>query len=159
MTHLDSGAGLTIRAMVGRDLDRVMAIAFSLTTAPQWTGEAYVAAMEGDAVPQRVALVAEAGGVVVGFVVAGVVGPEAEVESIAVAGEAQGRGIGAALLGGLIGELKSAGVKELRLEVRESNRTAVRLYERAGFREIGRRAGYYREPDEDAVVMGLGLRG
>jgi len=149
-----------IRAMDLGDLDRVMEIAASLRGAPQWLRAAYVAAMAtgaAPAAPPHVALVAEAGGAVAGFVVAAVVGPEAEVESIAVAGEAQGLGIGTALLGGLIRELKLTGVKELRLEVRESNRTAVRLYEGAGFREIGRRAGYYREPDEDAVVMGLEL--
>jgi ribosomal-protein-alanine N-acetyltransferase len=41
------------------------------------------------------------------------------------------------------------------LEVRESHTAAVRLYEKTGFRIIGKRNGYYRMPHEDAVIMGL----
>jgi ribosomal-protein-alanine N-acetyltransferase len=37
--------------------------------------------------------------------------------------------------------------------VRATNRAAVALYGRAGFREVGRRRGYYRDPVEDAVLM------
>lgn len=39
------------------------------------------------------------------------------------------------------------------LEVREGNTAARRLYEAAGFTEIARRHGYYKEPVEDAVIM------
>ena len=46
---------------------------------------------------------------------------------------------------------------ELTLEVRESNRAAIHLYKEAGFQETGRRPGYYRRPDEDAIIMGLEL--
>jgi len=40
------------------------------------------------------------------------------------------------------------------LEVRESNNAAISLYEKSGFKENGRRKGYYKSPDEDAVIMG-----
>jgi [ribosomal protein S18]-alanine N-acetyltransferase len=146
-----------IRAMVEGDLDRVVGIAASLATAPQWTGAAYEAAIANGAALRRIALVAEAGGVVVGFAVASVVGPQAELESIAVAAEAQGRGIGSALLAALIGELRVAGVGDLELEVRGSNRAAAAFYARAGFLEVGRRRGYYRDPVEDAVLLRLSL--
>ena len=40
------------------------------------------------------------------------------------------------------------------LEVRESNNAAINLYEKSGFKKNGRRKGYYKSPDEDAVIMG-----
>jgi ribosomal-protein-alanine N-acetyltransferase len=45
----------------------------------------------------------------------------------------------------------------LYLEVRASNADAQRLYERLGFNVVGRRAGYYRQPREDAIAMGVEL--
>ena len=41
----------------------------------------------------------------------------------------------------------------LTLEVRESNLPAINLYEKLGFAEVGRRPKFYREPDEDAILM------
>jgi ribosomal protein S18 acetylase RimI-like enzyme len=41
--------------------------------------------------------------------------------------------------------------------VREGSAGAIALYEGLRFREVGRRVGYYREPEEDAVLMRLGL--
>jgi ribosomal-protein-alanine N-acetyltransferase len=139
------------------DLDRVMAIADSLMEAPHWPRGAYVAALRPESAPRRIALVAEQEAAIAGFVVASVVATQAELESIAVEGKEQGRGIGGALLAQLIAELRLAGVDELDLEVRESNRAARRLYERAGFREVGRRRGYYQEPFADAILLRLGL--
>lgn len=46
---------------------------------------------------------------------------------------------------------------QVTLEVRESNNAAISLYEKSGFTENGRRKGYYKNPDEDAVIMGLNL--
>ncbi len=39
------------------------------------------------------------------------------------------------------------------LEVRESNTSAIRLYEMFGFETVGKRPKFYREPTEDAVLM------
>jgi len=152
------GGAVAIRTMVEGDLDRVLAIADSLSTAPRWPREAYAAAIGADGWPRRIALVAEVGGEVAGFAVARLVAEEAELESIVVPGELQGRGIGWALLSELIRLARLAGAREIGLELRESNRTAGRLYERAGFREAGRRLGYYREPVENAVVLRLALK-
>ena len=52
-----------------------------------------------------------------------------------------------------IAECEAAGVRTIFLEVRESNEGALRLYARAGFKENGRRAEYYREPTEDALIL------
>ena len=161
MSHLDPGTGLKIRAMAWRDLDSVLAIAASLATAPRWMRTAYEVAISGGDAPRRIALVAERAGErageVIGFVVARVVGPVAEIETIAIAGNAQGCGFGSSLLLAALGELRLTGAEEVELEVRSSNRAALRMYERVGFREVGRRREYYREPVEDAVLLRLGL--
>jgi ribosomal protein S18 acetylase RimI-like enzyme len=48
---------------------------------------------------------------------------------------------------------RDLGANEIRLEVRESNAPALRLYEACGFVVAGRRAGYYADPAEAAVLM------
>jgi [ribosomal protein S18]-alanine N-acetyltransferase len=156
MSHLDPGTGLTIRVMTEGDLDRVVAIASALATAPQWSRSAYedaVAAGNG----LRIALVAEYAGRVIGFLVTRVLDSQAEIESVAVESEAQGFGFGSSLLLATLQELRLAEVAEVELEMRASNRMAWRIYERAGFREMGRRREYYRDPVEDAVLLRLKL--
>jgi ribosomal-protein-alanine N-acetyltransferase len=155
--HRDPAPGFAIRAMMEGDLDRVMEIAASLATAPQWARSAYKDAIASGDGPRRTALVAEHSADVIGFVVARVVGPLAEIETIAIAGNAQGYGFGSSLLLALLEELKLAGAEEVELEVRASNGAALRMYERAGFREVGRRREYYRGPVEDAVLLRLEL--
>jgi ribosomal-protein-alanine acetyltransferase len=140
--------------MTPDDIAAVMAIAASLKDAPQWGRSGYEAVFA--AAPQRIALVAEAG-TVVGFVVAAVVAPEAEIESISVAAEYQRRGVGRRLFAALEVELRRLGCTEILLEVRASNAAAWEMYEGLGFRENGRRAGYYADPVEDGVLMRLGL--
>jgi ribosomal-protein-alanine N-acetyltransferase len=155
VSHLDPGTGLTIRAMVEGELDRVMAIAASLATAPQWPRQAFETAILGKDGPRRIALVAEHTGQLIGFVVARLVGPVAEIETIGMDGKMQGCGFGSSLLLAVLDELRLVGAEDVELEVRASNERAIRLYERAGFLEVGRRRRYYREPVEDAVLLRL----
>ena len=68
---------------------------------------------------------------------------EAEILSVALAPEARGRGHSGALLDRHLQSLAQAGVRSVFLEVEEGNRPALALYRRRGFREIGRRQGYY----------------
>jgi ribosomal-protein-alanine N-acetyltransferase len=142
--------------MAGSDLDRVMAIAASLATAPQWTRAAYEAAISGEEGPRRIALVVENSRDVIGFAIALVIGPVAEIETIGIESKAQGHGFGSSLLLAMLEELRLAGAGEVELEVRSSSEWAIRLYKRAGFLEVGRRRGYYQEPVEDAVLLLLG---
>jgi ribosomal-protein-alanine N-acetyltransferase len=146
---------LKIRRMAAADLDRVLAIAADLATAPHWDRPVYEAAISGEEHVRRIALVAANSTGVVGFALASVIAPEAELESIAVTHEAQRLGVGIALLTGLVQELRGLGVEVLDLEVRESNLAAVAFYRRMGFQEAGRRRGYYRDPTEDALLLRL----
>lgn len=150
-------AGKT-RAMAEADLDAVMAMAAALPTAPHWQRETYARATKPDAVPARIALVAEAeSGELAGFVVASLIAPEAELESIVTAAGFQRRGVGRALLDALSGALRTREVSELHLEVRASNDAARALYAAAGFVESGVRPRYYADPVEDAVLFRLDL--
>lgn len=88
-----------------------------------------------------------------GYVVAVVLGPEAEIADLAVAPESRRLGIGRALLARVLAELGEAGARTVYLEVRESNQAARALYEANGFGSVGRRRGYYRHPVEDALVL------
>ena len=69
---------------------------------------------------------------------------EAWVQTMAVAPSAQGRGLGARLLGALLEEAERRRQRVVSLEVRADNGPAQRLYERHGFARVGVRRGYYR---------------
>jgi ribosomal protein S18 acetylase RimI-like enzyme len=77
---------------------------------------------------------------------------EAELVRIAVAPEARGHGFGRTLLELCQAALAAEGIRELHLEVRASNAAAQALYRRCGWREVGRRPGYYRD-GEDALLF------
>jgi N6-L-threonylcarbamoyladenine synthase/protein kinase Bud32 len=81
---------------------------------------------------------------------------EGHVMNLAVRSDARGRGLGTALLSALVDEAGHRGLSRLTLEVRPSNAEAVALYERAGFRAVGRRPGYYSDSGEDGVIMWTG---
>lgn len=97
--------------------------------------------------------VAESAGEVIGYAVLLAAADEAELANLAVVPEARGRGIGRRLLDAALSAAAEAGARAVYLEVRASNTVAQRLYAASGFVPVGRRRGYYRDPDEDALVM------
>lgn len=95
-----------------------------------------------------------------GFVLSRVVLDEAEILTIALAPEARGHGCARPLLDRHLDELSRRGVRTVHLEVEDGNAPAIALYRRAGFREIGRRTGYYAKADGTraaALTMALDL--
>lgn len=175
MMRLEAGtAGVTIRHMQVSDVESVAAIASMLPMAPHWAPEAYFAALDSSSSPQRVALVALAqisqlhspepgppafrkAPEVVGFAVASVLLPQAEIETVAVTPGGQRRGTGRKLLAALLDELKRLEVTEVLLEARISNSPALGLYRSFGFQQTAVRPRYYADPQEDAVLMALQL--
>lgn len=91
----------------------------------------------------------------VGFVVSRRAADEAEILSIAVAARQRGRGIARQLLGHHMQRLAGFGTKALFLEVEEGNAAARRLYERAGFTQVGRRPSYYGGGKDTAAALVL----
>jgi len=92
---------------------------------------------------QVVAHRAMSGAVLAGFILSRMVAGEAEILSVAVARRWRGRGLGRRLVDLHLGRLAGLGVATVFLEVEDGNQPAVRLYEGAGFRDVGRRPGYY----------------
>ena len=82
---------------------------------------------------------------------------EGQIYNIAIAPEFRREGIGEALLRHLIDKADADGCKLVTLEVRSGNEAAMELYKKLGFREVGRRKGYYAKGGEDAVLMDLDL--
>ena len=119
--------------------------------AAHWTDETYNRLLE-PAAPPRSALVACQGDEVLGFLIAREGMDEWEIENVVVRASHRRQGIGEALLQHLLSVVRELGGKQVFLEVRESNRPARQLYEKFRFSEIGRRARYYSDPEEDAVA-------
>jgi ribosomal-protein-alanine N-acetyltransferase len=95
-----------------------------------------------------------------GFVLSRIVLDEAEIITVAIAAEARGKGHARALLTPHLDALSRRGVARVHLEVEEGNAPAIALYSRAGFRETGRREGYYQKADgtkASALTMALDL--
>ena len=86
---------------------------------------------------------ATAGGNLAGFIVSRLVEDEAEILSVAVAARQRGRGLARRLLTLHLRRLAGLGARAVFLEVGEHNDAAIRLYDRAGFREVSRRPNYY----------------
>ena len=72
-----------------------------------------------------------------------------------VAAEFLRRGIANELVRNLVQRAENEAASAILLEVRESNLPARGLYEKHGFREVGRRGVYYRDPVEDAILYAL----
>jgi ribosomal-protein-alanine N-acetyltransferase len=85
---------------------------------------------------------------------------EAHLLNVAVSAGKHGQGLGRFLLNQAVACARGLGMTSMLLEVRPSNTRALRIYERYGFKQIGRRKGYYPAADqqrEDAIVMRFGI--
>jgi ribosomal-protein-alanine N-acetyltransferase len=79
----------------------------------------------------------------VGFIISRIIAGEAEILSVAVASARRGKGLARQVLNLHLRRLAGLGTRTVFLEVSEGNVPANRLYQRAGFRTVGRREGYY----------------
>lgn len=96
----------------------------------------------------------------IGFIVGQLAADEAEILTFGVARDWQRKGIGRKLIDGLARAVKRAEAKRVFLEVADDNLPAMVLYSRMGFKEAGRRKGYYVRdgaPAADALVLSLTL--
>lgn len=92
---------------------------------------------------------------VIGYFVASSVAGEVTLMNIAIAPECQGEGAGQQLLQFLLDYARQNNEQEIWLEVRESNRNAIHLYQKLGFVEVDVRKAYYplENGREDAIIM------
>jgi len=155
---------IAMRPMTAADVEWAQRLADASPQAPHWQAAAYLTAVDPQSSARRIALVAESPKTVphlgriapkLGFAVASLQLPQAELETIVVAPAVRRQGVARKLFSALAHQLKSAGASEVTLEVRASNRPALELYQALGFAESGRRPRYYIDPVEDAVLMRL----
>lgn len=119
-----------------------------------WSARAIREAMQSET---SQAYVAESLENLLGFVLARTSGPEAEILDLAVLPRMRRRGVARGLLRAVQDAVQRVGVEEIYLEVRESNRAAISLYQGEGYRAVGMRHRYYRNPLENALVLRVAL--
>lgn len=118
----------------------------------QWSEPGWRAELLGH---DRIVLVSRAGdGGLLGAITVQVVGDTADLLRVVVASGARRQGVAQALIRAAVDRSRAAGAGRMLLEVAEDNAAARALYARAGFAELSRRRGYYRDV-RDAVVMSL----
>ncbi|WP_107474313.1 ribosomal protein S18-alanine N-acetyltransferase [Streptomyces sp. NRRL S-340] len=139
------------------DIDPVLELEKALFPEDAWSRGMFWSELAHSRGPEatRRYVVAEQDGRIVGY--AGLVasGDQGDVQTIAVARELWGSGLGARLLSELLRAATAFECTEVMLECRVDNLRAQKLYERFGFAPIGVRRGYYQPGNVDALVMRL----
>lgn len=98
-------------------------------------------------------LVWEENGMAAGYINFRILAGEGEIERVAVHPLLRGRGFGRKLMEAMVEYASGQGVRDITLDVRVNNQTAINLYESCGFVKEAIRKDYYREPTEDAIIM------
>ena len=144
--------GIVVDPLTSPDeLDGLLAVEETSFTNP-WTREMYLAELENTGV-SFVFVAREATGHIVGFCSFWRVVDELHINNLAVLPMYRRRGVASAILERVFDEARVLGAARATLEVRRSNDAARQLYERFGFAVAGVRRGYYRNPEEDALVL------
>jgi ribosomal-protein-alanine N-acetyltransferase len=142
-------APFKVRRYQSGDSEPVSEICRKSPEAAQWSKESYEQAHASG----QIVLIAEIQTQVCGFLVARIIGDEAEILNTAVDPAHRGKGIGTLLLTTAISAARAHTVKTIFLEVRESNSAAIAFYAKHGFAKTAQRREYYGGPTENAVVM------
>ena len=154
-----------VREGVAADLVGVIRLERETAEAPHWTAAEYGAIVDScgfaDGAVRRRLFVAEGEAGLLGFAVGKVLVSKAvslgELESVAVGVSTRRSGVGRMLCEAVIRWCVERGATEVELEVRVGSVGAIALYRGLGFVAVGKRAGYYRDPVEDALLMQLRL--
>jgi len=143
-----------IRPMQVADIDAVMEIERRSFPTP-WSRAAFVSELlDNDRAHYLVACVeTEEAARVVGYIGMWLIAGEGHITNVAVHPDFRQRGIGRRLLEAAADICRACSARRMTLEVRVSNITAQRLYEDLGFVSAGIRRGYYRDNNEDAIIM------
>jgi ribosomal-protein-alanine N-acetyltransferase len=135
----------------------IAAVLFILEESPEaamWSRDSLL-----EASSLGIAWTAEIGGLVAGTLIGRAAADEFEILNLAVAKAHRRRGVATRLVGAALESARAVGAAKTYLEVRASNEKAIALYSKLGFRILGRRTKYYRDPEEDAVLLVLDTNG
>ena len=156
--YSDPSEGVYISTMTEHDLLEVVEIE-EHSGLSRWGWAAYYSELQGN--NRRLMLVARVArpleqvksDQIAGYIVARLAANELHINNVAVRIEYRRRGIGSALLTRILEEGQVVAATAAFLEVRAGNSLAQALYEKCGFRGVGRRRNYYSAPLEDALIM------
>jgi ribosomal-protein-alanine N-acetyltransferase len=146
-----------LREMRWWDIDPVLELEKGLFPEDAWSRGMFWSELAHSRGPEatRRYVVAERAGRVVGYAGLASSGDVADIQTIAVARDHWGTGLGGRLLTELLHAASAFECAEVMLECRVDNVRAQKLYERFGFEPIGFRRGYYQPGNVDALVMRL----
>lgn len=138
------------RRMTLADVPQVHQIELD-TFAEPWSYQSFVDEMQKNVCARYI--VAQEDERIIAYAGAWLVMEEGHVTNVAVAKEARGRGVGAAVMRALMQYAANMGVQYMTLEVRKSNLVAQKMYRSLRFIELGVRKRYYEDNGEDALLM------
>ena len=140
---------ITIRKMNIEDIPAVFEIEQSIFSIP-WSEKSFKDSLESENTNFVVALCNDE---IVGYIGMYVFGEEADISNVAVSLKHRRKHIAQNMLDYILDWSQNKKIKNLTLEVRETNVPAIKLYEKNGFKEAGIRKDYYEKPKENAVIM------
>ena len=145
--------GVLMAPMQANDLDAVLAIEHQSFSTP-WTDTMFLSEMQqGPSSQLLVARLEKRPTTIVGYVGYRAMLDEMHVMIVTVAPAWRRRGIAQHMLSAAMDQARQADCARAILEVRASNVGAQQLYYRLGFAPVGVRPGYYRRPNEDALIL------
>ena len=145
---------VTFDSMRREDLPEILVIEH-LSFSEPWTEEMFLHELSSEGIADLLVARADerSGPWIAGFLCAWIVAKELHINNIAVHPAYRRRGVASQLLEEILRRAMAKGATAGYLEVRASNDAAKALYQRYGFKLIGRRRNYYDHPREDAIVM------
>ena len=142
---------MTVSTMQREDVKAIALLEKECFASP-WTEETLYEELVN---PTAVFLVAKEEDRVIGYIGSNNILGEVFITNVAVLPDYRRKGVGSALLDGLIDICRENGALYLTLEVRKSNISAINLYEKKGFSSVGHRKNFYSNPTEDALIYTL----
>ena len=151
---MNAGMGVAIHRGRPEDFADLSRLIGLCPDAPGWKPEVWRGYLRPGQEDRILLVAAEQTNALCGVLAATCLHGQTELEALLVTPARRRLGIGRALLQSWLTLAQESGFARALLEVREGNRGALELYERAGFAVQGRRPAYYRQPTEDALLMG-----
>lgn len=143
-------SNVIIRSMEEKDLQQVLEIEKASFSKP-WSYNDFLGSLN----EPNIYMVAVVQDKIAGYCGLWGVAGEGQINNVAVAKSFRNQGIAFEMLSKLIHLGREQGLGEYTLEVRKSNESAIRVYQKLGFISEGLRKNYYEEPTEDALIMWL----
>ncbi len=140
---------MTIEPMTVDDISQVAEIERQIFSIP-WSEKAFKDSMESD---NTIYIVAKEDNNVAGYAGMYLSFEEGNITNVAVNPSGRRKGIGEKIVRDILNRAYEKGVRDVFLEVRETNSAAIALYEKIGFKEEGIRKNFYEKPKENALIM------